>query len=398
MASGRRAGVALAALAALVVLEGARGEAHKPITSPYTFNEDVFPILHERCSRCHVQGGVGPMSLMTHQDTVPWSESIRIELMAGHMPPWDLDASSEKLRHARSLTARELNVLLTWASGGTPMGAPDKTPTPTELERGWQLGTPDAVIPLPEFAMGADTQEDRTEFTLATAATEPRWLRAVDLQPGTPAILRGARIVVKSASSHGARDDTPTERVLAVWVPGDDAVALEDGAGFRLPAGAELVVSMRYKKTWEYERSPMTDRSSVGLYFAPSAVTAVRAVTLTAPPSVPVGQTVAFTHTVEEDLRALAIYPDVMSANMSATVDAIRPDGSREQLLAFRAQRDWARRFWFAQPVTLARGTRIDVRATLDEAPQALPNKAASSTPTESTGLRFTLNVIPATR
>ena len=52
------------------------GQAHKPITSPFTYNDDVFPILKERCSRCHVADGVAPLSLMTYDDTVPWGESI----------------------------------------------------------------------------------------------------------------------------------------------------------------------------------------------------------------------------------------------------------------------------------------------------------------------------------
>ncbi len=335
------------------------------------------------------------MSLVTHQDTVPWSESIRIELMAGHMPPWGVDASSKKLRHSQALTARELNVLLTWASGGTPIGSPDTTLATTELERGWRLGLPDAVITLPEFAMAADMQEGTAEVTLAAGATEPRWLRAVDLLPGTAAIVRSARIVVKSAASE-ARNDTAAETVLAVWVPGDDAVALENGAAFRLPAGAELVVSMRYKKTWEYERSAMTDQSRIGLYFAPAPASAVRAVGLTAA-SAPAGQTVSFKHAIDEDLKALAIYPDVMPANVSATVDAVRPDGSREQLIAFRTQRGWTRRFWFAQPVTLTRGTSINIRATLDSPSQAISNSTTASTPAASTDIRFTLNVVPVT-
>ena len=31
------------------------------------------------------------MSLLTHIDTVPWGESVRMELMSGHMPPWRVD-------------------------------------------------------------------------------------------------------------------------------------------------------------------------------------------------------------------------------------------------------------------------------------------------------------------
>ena len=73
--------------ALVVAVASSRGEAHKPITSPYTYNEDVFPILRDRCGRCHVAGGVAPKSLMTYKDAFPWGESIRTELMAGHMPP-----------------------------------------------------------------------------------------------------------------------------------------------------------------------------------------------------------------------------------------------------------------------------------------------------------------------
>ena len=58
-------GFALLALALTIGVEP--GRAHKPITSPFTYNEDVFPILRDRCARCHVPDGVAPMSLMTYR-------------------------------------------------------------------------------------------------------------------------------------------------------------------------------------------------------------------------------------------------------------------------------------------------------------------------------------------
>src|SRR5688572_30970431 len=85
----------VAAAAAFVLFASAGGEAHKPITSPFTFNDDVLPIVQAKCGACHVAGGVAPMSLLTHGDTVPWGESIRAELMAGHMPPRSEEHTSE---------------------------------------------------------------------------------------------------------------------------------------------------------------------------------------------------------------------------------------------------------------------------------------------------------------
>src|SRR5215213_778775 len=148
----------LASLVVATVLLGSRSEAHKPITSPYTFNEDVFPILRDRCGRCHVAGGVAPMPLMTHQDTVPWGESLRLELIAGHMPPWSAATTAGRFHQAPGLSARELNTVLTWASGGTPPGNDSKTPPPVSLDRTWRLGMPDLILQLPPFTLRGEAQ------------------------------------------------------------------------------------------------------------------------------------------------------------------------------------------------------------------------------------------------
>src|SRR5262249_26485927 len=119
------------------------GEAHKPITSKYTYNDDVFPILQKRCARCHVQGGVAPMSLMTFEEAYPWGESIRAELVASHMPPAAPDEGFGDVKLAHALTPKEIDVLLTWASGGNPRGALDQKLPAVTLKNDWTIGAPD---------------------------------------------------------------------------------------------------------------------------------------------------------------------------------------------------------------------------------------------------------------
>ena len=82
------------------------GEAHKAITSKYTFNDDVFPILRDRCASCHVAGGIATMSLMTYDEAFPWAESIRAELVAAHMPPWNADEGYGAVKRAHTLTPK----------------------------------------------------------------------------------------------------------------------------------------------------------------------------------------------------------------------------------------------------------------------------------------------------
>ena len=337
------------------------------------------------------------MSLMTAKDAVPWGESIRTELIAGHMPPWSVDAAPGRFKNVQTLTARELNVLLTWVTGGNPVGNPEHAPTAVTLHADSRLGAPDLELPLSEVTLAADTPERTHEFTLPTAAWRSRWVRAVDFVPGTPAVVRSATVFVKpAAASDSDRNATPPERVLAVWVPGDDPVAL-DGTAFHLPANAEIAVRVHYKKTWEYERMPMTDRSTVRVYFSATPATELRALTMSFIAQMQSwlpSQRLSFSRIVDADLQVLALYPDSGLANVDIHVEAIRPDGSHIELIRFRPQPDWARRYWFERPIVLPRGSRIEAVASFEDAllpPGAAPPKHAdTSTP------RLTLNVIPS--
>jgi hypothetical protein len=123
-----------AAAAAAVVLATDPMDAHKAVTSKYTYNADVFPIVRDRCGSCHRDGGMAPMSLLTYnQDggsggAYAWAESMREMLTAGVMPPWYVDPAGPAIKNNHPFTARELDTLITWAAGGTPEGDPAHRP------------------------------------------------------------------------------------------------------------------------------------------------------------------------------------------------------------------------------------------------------------------------------
>jgi hypothetical protein len=397
--------VIVAALLALsaAALDIERGEAHKSITSKYTYNDDVFPILRERCSRCHVAGGVAPMSLMTYDEAFPWAESIRAELMASHMPPWNAEDGFGELKRAHMLSSKELDIIMTWASGGNPRGSLDQKLPEVTLKNEWTMGAPDVALQLPsEFTVAADKMEDTQEFTLPTGLTEARWVRAVDLLPGTPSIVRSAVIYMKGAGALATTTPTP-DRVLARWVPGQDAEPVDTGAAFRLPAGAALVARIHYKKTWQFEGKPLTDRSTVGLYFAPGRDARELLTVSISSPTLPgadaTNRTVTFAHTIDEDMQALALSPEQVPPNITLQVEAVRPDGSRAPMIRLNTRPDWERRYWFERPLPLPRGTRVEVTARLDD-PDILSaafNAAAPprTAPAAST-MRLALNVVSA--
>jgi hypothetical protein len=383
----RAGGIVAATLAACLCSSTRLIEAHKPITSPFTFSDDVLPIVKARCASCHSPGGVAPMSLLTHADAVPWGESIRVELMAGHMPPWGVDVSAGRFRNLQHFSAREMNVLLTWASGGTPPGQTSQDPA-AAFQPHWALGTPDQTISLHAVQIGSDTSEHVEEIEIPVPN---RPLRAVDLLPGTPAIVRRATISIRAGFSERGLPGLAPERLVALWLPGDHPVALDPGLAFE--AGNQLAVRIHYRKTWQHERQAMTDQSTIGLYFADAGAADVHVLRALSQANSTTPETV--TTTVGEDVRAVAVYADPNLSGARLAAVALRPDGSREELISFRPRADWARRYWFREPISLPRGTRIQVTGKLDDA--LLPPAAARPPqPAARAPFSLALNVVRA--
>ena len=388
-----------AALVAAIAFVAQRGEAHKAITSKYTYNDDVFPIFRARCSQCHVEHGVAPMSLMTYKDAFPWAESIRAELVAGHMPPWNAEDGYGALKHARTITARELDVILTWATGGNPKGNLNETLPVVTLKNEWVMGPPDLALTLPnEFTVPADQMEATEEFTIATGTTEPRWVRAVDVLPGTPSVVRSAVVYVKGPETSPAAEMIP-DRIVSLWVPGHEADSLDGHVAFRLPPNAQLGVRIHYKKTWQFEGKALSDRSTVGIYFAAdSAPQELLSVRLASAPA-GTSRTLTFAHTIGQDVQALGVRADELPPNITVQVRAVLPDGSNAPLLRLNTRPDWARRYMFERPLPLPAGTRIEVAANLEN-PDLLSEAFGAIVPTKPTEappkpLRLAIDVVP---
>jgi hypothetical protein len=333
---GRVASAPGVLLIGLLIFAVPSSEAHKPILSKYTYNEDVFPVLNQRCGRCHMPGGIAPMSLLTYRDAMPWAESIRVELMTAHMPPSLVETGYGEIQNSHRLPTRDLDILLTWVTGGAPEGPARRLPAPS-TRNDWKIGKPDLLLPLPStFTLTADKLEETREFVVSKAAAD-RWIKAVDLLPGTPAIVRDATIFIRS----GSGDIT----VLSLWLPGEEPAVAPAPAAFRWPANTELVARIHYKKTWTYEGKAINDRSTVGVYFvARAAPQELRSITV-----------------VDRDVRALALRLEDALPDKKVRVEAVLPAGTRIPLIGLKTRPEWNRRYWFNRPIPLPRGTRINV-------------------------------------
>jgi len=317
--------------------------AHKPTVTTFTYHADIRPIFEAKCGGCHRSGGVAPMSLLTYEEAYPWAVSIKNEVLNLTMPPWFADERSGQFKRDTALTAKELDTIVDWCLGGSPEGDASGAAVGT-TSVAWALGPPDVALTLDAFELDADTAEAVDVRTLPTALDGERFLRAIDFRPGSASVVRSAIVTVRG-------DPQP----LATWIPGQYPEVMPEGGGRRLPAGAELVLRIHYKKTWLDDGTAVTDRSTLGLYFhdrTPSEI--VETVAVDAGSSL----------NVTTDAELVALFPRVEEGVESLTAELVLPDGSREPLIrVIRPDPEWPRKYWLQAPRVLPSGSRVEVTA-----------------------------------
>jgi hypothetical protein len=349
-------GVVAAAALPVVALGHDTPQAHASCTSQFTYNENIFPILRDRCGSCHVTGGAAPMTLLTFRDATQWASAMRDELTTERMPPWQVDPASPPVKGANPIQSSEINKVIDWGACNTPHGDLTKTLPVVTYKPEWKLGPPDAKLQMPAHTAGPDKEEEVVDVPLATSFGDTKWLKAVDLMPTATSMARDAVISV---------DKGP---VLALWEPGNNPVTAPAGTAFKLAAGATIHLQIHYKKNYLNESATISDQSTVGLYFTdpPAAGHELEALAIDPPSGADAGTgTRTFTHALPSAARIVALRPMLDQPYAQVAVNALGANGQRTPLLDLQgAWPQWFRRYWLQQPIDLPAGTTVEVRVT----------------------------------
>ncbi len=176
-----------------------------------TFSRNIAPILQEKCQECHHTGSMAPMSLVTYEETRPWAKAIKARVVARQMPPWHIDPTVgvQKFKNDMALTSEQIRLIAQWVDEGAPAGNPKDMPPPKqwpnadEWKAAKELGPPDLVIKSEPYTMPAHHQDVWWRPTSDIPLTEARWVKAVEMRPGS---LAGRRIT-HHAVAYLAQDD-----------------------------------------------------------------------------------------------------------------------------------------------------------------------------------------------
>lgn len=362
--------------------------------SPPTFTKDVSRLLQKHCQQCHRKGEVAPFPLMTYEHARKRASDIAYVVAERSMPPWKPEPGvGPKLKHDRSLPPEDRAVFEAWAEAGAPRGDDKDMPPPAQFPQGWTLGKPDLVLEMAEeFTIPSSGPDLYRCFVIPTNLTRDEYLTAVEIQPGNHQVVH--HIVTYFDTNGEARKLDAAEpgpgyisysgAGVAIagdvggWIPGNLPVHLPDGIARPLPKGADIILQIHYHTIGKTQR----DRTRLGLYFARSPVkqslnwgnATSEAI------QIPAGATdveVKASWYVPVDLEALAVCPHMHQLGRDIRMTLTLPGGHVSDLIHIADwDPSWQDTYYFETPVSLPRGSVVQVIARYDNSAHARnPNR-----------------------
>jgi hypothetical protein len=236
----------------------------------------------------------------------------------------------------------------------------------------WEHGTPDQILPIGnDVTIDAGSPFAVKRFIVNSGIDTPQRIRAIALKQGDRRVVR-----------HAAYFESASGRWIGAWTPWQSTTRLPQGAAYRLPARAQIVVEIGYSGTTE----TVTDKSELGLYFDtgsphPNALDDARrgrraertadSMTLRSTtenmPAGAVAHRVRTETKVAAPMSVVAIWPTPSEGARSIEITATTPDGVVSPLLwvkEFRA--DWRSPYVLSSPLALAAGTRLKMTTYFD--------------------------------
>jgi tetratricopeptide (TPR) repeat protein len=444
---------ALAAIALVAVVAACSRtteQTEKADTRAVTFNGNIAPILFDNCASCHRpieeaapqpgrrsaprEGGPkasagqaltsqqvvasaradspgdpicvagAPFSVLDYGAVRRYARAISSAVQRRAMPPWLPEPGHGEFAGERRLRDDQIALIAKWVESGAPEGNPADAPKPPTFSGGWQLGTPDLVLTLPEpyvlqpfdsapfdSAQGkqggpqAGTRDVFRNFVIPVPITTTRYVRAVEFRADRPQVLHHADVAIDLGRLSRALDRAEPGPGFATmdgaqvynvygWSPGKVPVMEPSDNAWTLDPGADVILLLHMIAGAHSE----TVQPAIGLFLSdtPPTRTPISVKLEAHGIAIPAGEAnyvVEDSYVLPVDVEAVSIYPHAHYLGKEMRGTATLPDGSRKDLLWIR-QWDfrWQDRYRYRSPVFLPQGTRLSMRFTYD-------NSAANS-------------------
>ncbi len=387
LATGEVAVEATTAPGCVLAVDGADPAAPEAVT----YHNRVSRILQRNCETCHRESGAGPFALGTYEAAKEVAPMIGFVVENGIMPPWFADPGTGPWQNDRSLSDRDRKALLDWAANGAPAGDPADEPLPRTFTTGWSIGTPDAVVAIPEaIAVPAEGVVDYQYVYVKTDFPEDRWIEQMEILPTAPQVTHHVLVFLEEP---GRKDIDDPERkpgepafqgglrgYFASTVPGQQPTIYPEGMAKLLPKGGWLKFQIHYTPNG----SPASDRTRMGFVFTdgpprfPVATGSAAEVEFEIPPGAP-NHEVAASYRFERDSVLLSFFPHMHLRGKAYRYELTYPDQRREVLLnVSRYDFNWQLHYKLAEPLAIPAGSILTATGWFDNSPENPANPDTS--------------------
>ena len=365
-----------------------------------TFATHIAPIVHSKCTICHRQGQPGPFELRTYEDIKKRAETIVAVIDDNYMPPWKPVTDDVHYSNDRRLTASEKKQIATWVENGTPAGDLSTVKEP-DFQSGWSLGQPDLVLKMNgRFEVPASGRDVYRSFVFPADIPKDKWVKAVELRPTARGAVHHALFFIDTSGEARRRDGEDGKaglsgmsflrktqnssrdsnaggafgiRGLGGYVPGAMPNKLPGDLAMLLPKGSDIIMQTHFHPSGKTE----WEQAELALYFADKPPSR-QMVPIQLPPlfgrfagiNVPAGKRdfeIRDSFTTPVDMEAVQISGHAHYICREMELHATLPSGEKIDLLTIDDwDLDWQDQYQFAEPVSLPKGTKLDVRILYD--------------------------------
>jgi hypothetical protein len=247
-----------------------------PLADSPTYCRDIAPIVNANCVTCHRPGEVAPFSLLTYKDVRKHGKTIAAVVKARIMPPWKPVPGYGEFVGTRRLTDEQIVLIQKGLKAVTPDGDQKDLPEPPKFASGWQLGTPDIVVTMPEpYALPAEGEDIFRNFVLPLELPEGKYIRAIEYRPSNRRVVHHMVLTMDPTQSSRKKEEAPGQGftqvsipgralpgTLGVWTSGREPVPLPDGFSLPWPKGADLVMQLHLHLSGK----PESEQSTIGIH------------------------------------------------------------------------------------------------------------------------------------
>ena len=385
--------------------DGSNAVPGVPIDGP-TYHADIRPIIDRYCSRCHAEGGIGPLVFDYKEEDwssgAPWWGPLVVDATKmGRMPPWQPADDCRQIVPDWSLPAAELARIIAWSELGYPLGE-ESDYVPPDTEPSLDVGAPDiTAAAVSGYAPPTEELDDYHCLILDVEFDEDTFVRGINVEPDQRELVHHVLVfgvAPEFADELQALDDAEpgegytcfggpgvaSRELMKVWLPGGEPTMFPEGAALELEAGSKLVMQMHYNtlSVPDGQRAPL-DRSRAVLWTLPPGEVPEEEVKIVGFADTSIVIPPGEANSVHErdfalgaEATIIGAIPHMHALGKSLRADVIRADGASECVIDIPAwDFDWQETYLFAEEqwIEIERGERHRVRCAYDNSPENQP-------------------------